>query len=85
MPKRIPLTAEEIITAFLRDVDGNPIANKWKWVALSLVQKEFDAYECRDQDMLVSIRTYLEEWNYPVNVTHIGNFIAISIAWPSAV
>jgi hypothetical protein len=85
MPIRIPLTAEEILKTFERDRDGDPIASKWQWVALSLVQKEFDGYECKDHDMLVSIRSHLEKWDHAVNVTHLGDFIAISIAWPSAV
>jgi hypothetical protein len=85
MPKRIPLTAEEILKTFKRDSDGSPIANKWQWVALSLVQKEIEVYECRDWETFVSIRSFLEEWNYVVKDIRADYSDGISIVWPSAV
>ena len=85
MSKRIPLTAEEIIKTFKRDSDDNPVANKWQWVALSLVQREIEIYGCNNWETFVSIRNFLEEWNYVVKDIRTDYSDGISIVWPRTV
>jgi len=85
MSKRVPLTAEEIIKTFKRDSDGNPVANKWQWVALSLVQREIEIYGCNNWETFVSIRSFLEEWNYVVKDIRTDYSDGICIVWPRTV